>query len=208
MKKCITILTVLITIFVLPAGLFAATKVVMAEGHSFFNRDDAIRQAQRAAVEKAVGVFVHSQTEVEYFVIQKDKIMFRTQGYITRFTILDEDKKNEQFYVRIEARVSPDKIKDDLIAMRILLDSMERPKVMILIEEKYADMASADMRVAETEVTSLLTAKGFDLVDKAQPEEIKRLNQAKQALAGLGDVFCLRSRQIVFVILQKRLPSL
>jgi len=184
MKKCITILTILVTIFVLPAGLFAATKVVMAEGHSFFNKDDAIRQAQRAAVEKAVGVFVHSQTEVENFVIQKDKIMSRTQGYITRFTVLEEEKKNEEFYVKIEAEVSLDKIKDDLIAMRILLDSMERPKVMILIEEKYADMTSADMRVAETEVTSLLTSKGFDLVDKAQLEEIKRRNQAKQALAG------------------------
>ncbi|NQU03872.1 MAG: hypothetical protein HQ589_06975 [Syntrophaceae bacterium] len=184
MKKLLSTLTVVLAITACTAEGIAATKVVVTEGHSFFNKDDAIRQAQRAAVEKAVGVFVHSQTEVENFVIQKDKIMSRTQGYITRFTVLEEEKKSEEFYVKIEAEVSLDKIKDDLIAMRILLDSMERPKVMILVEEEYTDMTPAGMSIAETEVSSLLASKGFDLVDKAQLEELKRRNQAKLALTG------------------------
>jgi len=184
MKKLLSTLTVVLAITACTAEGIAATKVVVTEGHSFFNKDDAIRQAQRAAVEKAVGVFVHSQTEVENFVIQKDKIMSRTQGYITRFTVLEEEKKSEEFYVKIEAEVSLDKIKDDLIAMRILLDSMERPKVMILVEEEYTDMTPAGMNIAETEVSSLLASKGFDLVDKAQLEELKRRNQAKLALTG------------------------
>ncbi len=184
MKKLISTLIVLLAIIACTTEGIATTKVVITEGRSFFNRDDATRQAQRAAVEKAVGVFVHSQTEVENFVIQKDKIMSRTEGYISRFTVLDEEKKGEEFYVKIEAEVSLDKIKDDLIAMRILLDSMERPTVMILVEEEYVDMTPAGMSIAETEISSLLASKGFDLVDKAQLEELKRRNQAKLALTG------------------------
>ena len=184
MKKCISILTVVLAVIACSAEGMAATKVVVTEGLSAFNREDAIRQAQRAAVEKAVGVFVHSRTEVENFVVQKDKIMSRTQGYITRLTVLEEGKKSDAFYVKIEAEVSLDKIKDDLLAMKILLDSLERPKVMVLVEEAYIDMTPAGMRIAETELASLLASKGFDLVDKAQVEELKNRNQAKLALTG------------------------
>lgn len=184
MKKLIVITIMSLALLAFASEGLTESKVVITEGSSFFNREDATRQAQRAAVEKAVGVFVHSQTEVENFVIQKDKIMSRTQGYITRFSVLEEGKKGEEFHVKIEATVSLDKIKDDLIAMKILLESMERPTIMILVEEEYADMTPAGMNIAETEVSSLLASKGFDLVDKAQLAEIKRRNQAKLALAG------------------------
>ncbi|MBN2569859.1 MAG: hypothetical protein JXB42_10565 [Deltaproteobacteria bacterium] len=184
MKKLVLIITVALAIIAPTVEAIATTKVVMSEGRSFFNMEDATRQAQRAAVEKAVGVFVHSQTEVENFVIQKDKIMSRTQGYITRVTVLEERDKTDEFYVKIEAEVSLDKIKDDLVAMRILLDSMEHPTVMVLVEEEYSNMSGSEMNIAETEITSLLASKGFDLVDKAQLDELKRLNQAKLALTG------------------------
>ena len=184
MKQMISICIMLLALCSFASDVLAETKVVVAEGRSFFNMEDATRQAQRAAVEKAVGVFIHSQTEVENFVVQKDRIMSRTQGYITRFSVLEKDSKGEEFYTKIEAVVSLDKIKDDLIAMKILLESMERPTIMVLIEEDYTDMTPAGMSIAETEVSSLLAAKGFDLVDKAQMEAIKRRNQAALALGG------------------------
>ena len=184
MKQMISICIMLLALCSFASDVSAETKVVVAEGSSFFNREDATRQAQRAAVEKAVGVFIHSETEVENFVIQKDRIMSRTQGYITRFSVLEEGAKGEEFYAKIEAVVSLDKIKDDLIAMKILLESMERPTIMVLIEEDYTDMTPAGMSIAETEVSSLLAAQGFDLVDKAQMEAIKRRNQAALALGG------------------------
>ncbi|RLB80686.1 MAG: hypothetical protein DRH17_11320 [Deltaproteobacteria bacterium] len=68
--------------------------------------------------------------------------------------------------------------------MKILLDSMERPKVMVLIEEDYIDMDNMGMDIAATEISSLLAAKGFDLVDKAQIETVKNIDQTRQALAG------------------------
>ncbi len=163
----------------------AAEKTVEVEGISFISKADAIRQAQRAAVEQAVGVFIHSQTEVENFAVKKDKILSRTQGYVTRFTVLNAKTESDNtFTVSIRAVISLDKIKDDLMAMRILLDSMAHPKVMILIEERYVSMDDIGMRLAETELSSLLGAKGFDLVDQAQLAQITATDQSRQALAG------------------------
>ena len=185
MNRLFPIIAMLLAIlFAFATGAGASEKVVEVEGSSFLSREDAIRQAQRSAVELAVGVFIHSKTEVENFAIKKDRIMSRTQGYITRYTILGEEKTEGLYTVRLSATVSMDKIKDDLLAMKILLESMERPKLMILIEEEYIGMDSVGMCLAETEMASLLAAKGFDLVDRAQIEKIRSLDQSRQALAG------------------------
>ncbi|MDO9528812.1 MAG: hypothetical protein Q7J27_06590 [Syntrophales bacterium] len=184
MNKRILLIAVLIVSLAFATGAVAANKVVEVEGNSILSREDAIRQAQRSAVELAVGVFIHSKTETENFVLKKDKIMARTQGYITRFNVLKERKTGNLYRVTINAVVSLDKIKNDLFAMKILLDSMERPNVMILIEEKYIGMDNIGGRFAETELYSLLAAKGFDLVDEGQLEKIRVLAQTRQALAG------------------------
>jgi len=184
MNRLFPIIVTLAILFACATSAGASEKVVEVEGSSFLSREDAIRQAQRSAVELAVGVFIHSKTEVENFAIKKDRIMSRTQGYITRYTILGEEKTEGLYTVRLNATVSMDKIKDDLLAMKILLDSMERPRLMILIEEEYIGMDNIGMCLAEAEISSLLAAKGFDLIDRAQIEKIKSLDQSRLALSG------------------------
>jgi len=165
-------------------GVFAEDRTIETEGVSQVSREDAIRQAQRSAVEEAVGVFINSQTEVENFELKKDKIFSKTQGYIKRFTVLKETREGNLFKLKVSATVSLDKIKDDLIAMKILLESMERPKLMILIDEDYKSMDNLGMGIASTEMASLLGAKGFELVDKSQVDAVMNNNQGRQALAG------------------------
>ncbi len=165
----------------------ADVKTVEAEGISFISRADAVRQAQRASVEQAVGVFVHSRTEMENFEVKKERIFSRTQGYIRRFQIIKELEADGQYIVSIRAQVSLKKIKDDLIAMKILLDAMERPKVMILLEENYTGMAGMGMNFAEAEMLSIFKKKGFELVDENQLRQIKAQDGARQALNGNDD---------------------
>ncbi|MFO7558130.1 MAG: hypothetical protein R6X10_04820 [Desulfobacterales bacterium] len=184
MKKAILLLSGLVIIIFASGTAHSNEKVIETEGVSFSSKQNAIRQAQRAAVEQGVGVFVQSETETANYVLQKDKILARSEGYVTSYKILKEEKKDDRHTVKIKATVSLDKIKDDLIAMKILLESMERPKLMVLVEEDYIDMKKPGMRIAEAELNSLLAAKGFELVDKAQVEKVKEQNKARQALAG------------------------
>ena len=165
-----------------PAG--AADKEVVTEGSSAFSKEDAIRQAQRAAVEEAVGVFIKSETEIKNFALKKDEIYSRTQGYITRFEVLNATTSGKVHQVTIRATVSLDKIKDDLVAMKILLESMQRPTVVVLVEEDFKGMEAIGMNIAGTELASLLTAKGFDLVDQEQIKKANALSEMRQAMAG------------------------
>lgn len=184
MKRVLWLLSSLGTVLLTAIVVFAAEKVVETEGISPISRADAIRQAQRAAVEQAVGVFIQSKTEVSNFVLKKEEILTRTQGYVTRFTILKEESKEKHFTATLRSTVSLDKIKNDLIALKILLEGLERPTLMVLIEEDYIDMAKPQMRIAETEINALLTQKGFELVDKAQLEKAATQYTKRQALAG------------------------
>lgn len=173
-----------LVLMLVPGWASAEDKTVTTVGMSQTSRADAVREAQRAAVEEAVGVFIQSESEMQNFVLQKDKIISRTQGYIKSFDVIKESAQGGEFTVTIQATVSLDMIKDDLIAMKILLDSMERPKVMILIDEDYKSMDNLGMELAGTELSALMGAKGFDLVDKAQVEAAQRKDQSRQALAG------------------------
>ncbi len=185
MIKSVRILLVLFGLSVTTMVAFAAApKVVDTEGASENSKADAIRMAQRAAVEQAVGVFIHSETEVSNFKLKRDDILSRSQGYVTDYRILSENKEDTLFTVRIRATVSMDSIKDDLIAMKILLEGLDRPKLMTLIDEDYLHMARPQMRIAETELNALLAQKGFELVDQAHLERIKDKDQARQAMTG------------------------
>ena len=184
MKIVIIVTTFLLIVFGFMHTALATDKIAIVSGSSELSFEDAIRQAQRQAVEEGVGVFIQSQTEMQNFVLQKDKIISRANGYITNYSLLEKSETNKIFTVKIQATVSLDKIKDDLVAMRILLESMERPKLMVLISEDYKSMDNLGMTIAGTELAAQLQKKGFELVDKTQMEAVKNIDQQQQALAG------------------------
>ncbi len=158
MAKTVSYMTVMLLILVFAAHAYAVDTSVEAEGVSSLSREDAIRQAQRLAVGQAVGVFVQSETEIENFRLKKNRVFSRTEGYITKFDVIEERKVRGIYKVRINAVVSLDKIKDDLMAMKILLESLERPKIMILLREDYRGMDNLGMDIARTELSSLLVS--------------------------------------------------
>ncbi len=184
MKTTMIAVAIICSAICMATPVSAENRVVTTEGISTISKEDAIRQAQRTAVEEGVGVFVQSETEVENYILKKDKIISRTQGYITRYELLSEKKNGDEFTVQIRSTVSLDKIKDDLIALNILLESMDRPKLMVLVEEDYVNMDKVGMQIAETELAAKLGEKGFELVDQAQVQSVREQNQGRQALAG------------------------
>jgi hypothetical protein len=183
-KRILWILSSFAAVLLTITMVSAADNVVETIGISSISRSDAIRQAQRAAVEQSVGVFVHSETEVSNFILKRDEILTRTQGYVTRFRVLNEETKGDYFTASIRATVSLDKIKNDLIALKILLDSLERPTLMVLIDEDYTNISTPQMQIAETELNAQLTERGFELLDKTQLENVAAQNERRQALAG------------------------
>jgi hypothetical protein len=155
----------------------AGEKTVVVEGVGS-SKQEALLQAKRAAVEEGIGVMLSSHTEVENFVLKKDKIITQSFGAVTKYTLLKENHKGDTWQVKIKATVSLDSIKANLMALKILLISMDKPRMMVLIQEKNG-------KNSESTIVDYLRSKKFDLVDPAQAA----------ALMDKKDPFILRAMQ-------------
>ena len=135
-------------------------KTITAEG-SGASKQEALLQAKRAAVEEGIGVVLSSQTEVENFILKKDKVITQSFGSVRSYTAIKEEQKGDTWTVKISAVVSLDSITADLMALKILLISMDKPRTMVLIQEEGGQNA-------ESTIIDYLQNKGFELIDPAQ----------------------------------------
>ncbi len=102
-------------------------------GDAALARDRALRDAQRNAVELAVGVLIDSETLSKNFTVISDEITARSAGYIEGYDLLNERVEEGMLRVTIEARVKMGPLKDDLDR---LIGKMGRPRVLFMIAEQ------------------------------------------------------------------------
>ena len=182
-------LLVLALLAVAPAAWSQETKTVTAEGVAAIQggakdmaRDAALEDAQKRAVEQAIGILIDSQTQVENYQLISDKILSQTKGYITRYNIAGETVEDTLLRVRINAEVSLGRLTDDLSGIGILLGQMHKPRTMIMIAEQnighewYAwwwgyHGQQTDMGVVENTFIDAFTQKGFEFIDHDAAEK-------------------------------------
>ena len=132
--------------------------IILAEGYGS-SKQNALLKAKREAIEIGIGTVLISQTEIRNFEVKKDIVLSRTKGSVKKYDILREEKQpDDVFYLKIKAVVSLASIKEDLVALKILLESMDKPRMMVMIQEE-------DGKSAENAILDYLTEKEFELVD-------------------------------------------
>jgi len=156
------ILSLLSLLLVFSSVIYAADHegdtVILAEGYGS-SKKDALLKAKREAIEIGIGTVLISQTEVRNFEVKKDIILSKTEGSVKKYDIIREEKQaDDLYYVKIKAVVSLASIKEDLAALKILLESMDKPRMMVMI---HGD----DGNLAENAILDYLAEKGFELVD-------------------------------------------
>lgn len=160
-------------------GATSGDKTVVVEGLGA-SKQDALLQAKRNAVEEGIGVILISETEVANFTLQKDRVITQAVGAVRSYSLLKEEQQQDSYYVKIRAVVSLDKITSDLMALKILLISMDKPRTMVLITEENSNRAA-------TSVIDFLKGKGFDIVDPSQTAALLKKDDAFIRKAAAGD---------------------
>ena len=164
-----------------PAISYATTGDKTIEVDGIGNtKKDALLQAKRSAVEEGIGVVLTSQTEVENFMLKKDRVITQSVGSVKSYSLLKAEQKGQEWFVKIRAVVSLDSITADLMALKILLVSMDKPRTMVLISEEEG-------KNTETVIVDYLQSKGFDLVDPAQTAALMEKKADFIQLAIQGD---------------------
>ncbi len=159
----------LATISAAIAGPPGGDITIRAEGFGT-SKSDALLKAKRNAVEQGIGTVLMSETEVSNFELQKDTVLSKTLGAVKRYHLLQEKQlPDNSFYAEIEAVVSGGGKKAGLAALNILLESMNRPRTMVVMQGDPG-------RTAEIAITNFLTEKSFELVDPAVTAALMKQN--------------------------------
>ncbi|HBA88894.1 MAG TPA: hypothetical protein DCZ75_13200 [Geobacter sp.] len=116
-------------------------------------RSTALTNAFRDAVEKGIGVWVQSQTEVKDAALVRDQILTRAEGYVTEHEILKEKVEGNVLVVTIKATVAVDKIGADIRSLVARVSgSMGNPSIAFVLttwERRGENGASSDPSVVE-----------------------------------------------------------
>ena len=98
-------------------------------------RTQALKNAQREAVEQGVGAYVDATTLTQNFEVIRDEIFSASQGFIREFQVLREGRSSggSAYEVVIRADVQDSRIVDTLTALRVLHQKMGNKRVMIVL---------------------------------------------------------------------------
>lgn len=179
------------------------------------SRDEALREAKRDAVEKALGVYVKGETQVENFVLSYHKVLVNSAGYIQSSEVIrDSERKTEDLYcLSIKANVIVDTALKDLLndvqSMCYLQETMNQPRIMIVMTEEMRGRVQRSS-VAEAMLGKALTERCFNLVDKAQVDEIigkdlmKNIASGEDEIKSVDDLDNIDLRPIIDIMIQSQ----
>ncbi len=190
----------------LKVGKNAQGEVVEAEGLAPNEGKDLILikraslvDAQRNAIEKAVGVFVSAKTLVEKAVAIENNILARTDGYIKKYDILSEGVEGSFYKTKIRALVALKDLEKDLKDMSLLnTPELQRPRVLIDVKEEV-DKQILDDDTLQNSLQKSLMAQGFVVVTEERAKEAEILLKGKASSFpfqsdGLGGFVSYRAR--------------
>jgi hypothetical protein len=168
--------------------LFAAEEeTIIAEGSGEgANPEEALINAKRNAIEKGIGTMLLSQTEIENFQVKRDQIISKTMGSVKSYEKLSEGKMADGYFeVKIKAVLSRSSINRDLAAFQILIESMNKPRTMVVIDENNVGNAEPNNSAAETAILQFLKDPyEFELVDPKASAAIRESQEKMANLAG------------------------
>jgi len=164
-----------------PPAAEPKTVRVTAEG---YNRDDALKQALRKALEEGAGVQIAAYSQAENFALIRDTIYSRAAGIVSEYRILEEKEgAGGTFIMTIEATVRPDVVAATWGEVQNVLDQVGRPKILVWIDEEIDERLQPDS-IVESRIEQMFVNIGFDLVERKAIEDIRRREGADAASEG------------------------
>lgn len=177
LRSCLVVLCLAL----LPGLTLAQAKSNLAEvtvtGQGM-DKTEALRDAQRKAVEQAAGTLLYSQSETKDFVLAKDTVLARAAGFVQEYKVLSQSESADGVVeLKIRAIVSKQGIEDTWGVVTNLLQQMGRPKIMVFLRERIGEEVQ-DTSTVQTRIENMLLKNGFQLVDRSQIKAIEQKNLA------------------------------
>jgi hypothetical protein len=135
-------------------------------------RDEALRDAWRRAVEVGVGLVLRAESYMANFQVLEDNIWTSASGYVKTYRVLTEAQDESFYRVTIEAEVDMLKLGTALEDLRIEIDRIGNPRVVVIARE-WTFGTEQPFSVAEGALRQALLSKGFLVLDRERLAEIR-----------------------------------
>jgi len=190
MLKKIVFLLFLIGLFTLNS---AECKVVESTGEALIQNGDigaaknqAIIRAKWAALENAAQVNIKVETIVQNAILVDESIKSEVSGAVKNYTILDEGKDGDTYWVKIKAEVEPKN------AVKTVSIFAKNTSISVLLPVVFPDGRVLESSPLSEKIINELVLQNFEVVDIASlgnPYSIEQLNNAMKN----NDFLTLRS---------------
>lgn len=155
---------------------------VTVEGRAA-DKDAAIQDALRLAVEKGAGQFIHSQTETKDYQVVLDRILSKSAGFVKRYDVIKVTTAADGIVtVKLTAEVAVKAVATEWGEIQILLHQKGKPRLMVVFGEKVDGDIREDSIVG-SEIEKQLLKNDFPLIDKAQLTEIQKKDMAEASFS-------------------------
>ena len=174
------------------AGL-GSTKSVTASGSASGSPSSAgelaLTNTLREAVRKGAGVDILSESKVQNFTMEYDRVMTSSFGYIKSYQVISRKyyTKKQLYVVVVKAEVAKGSPKmDQVLALRMLVKRMKSPRVVIECSENIAGInQTGDSAITKMLLEEMAQKTGFEVFKK---KTINARNQREAMRAKLlGD---------------------
>lgn len=149
-----------------------ATGVAFFEpGRELVAKEKALDDAKRAALEKAIGASVTSNSLVENFQLIKDQVLSRSSGYLHDIKILKETTTSVGTYeVTIEAGTELAFLTNDLDRFQELLGWQKNPRVVVSVDPLVKPENAPSAQKAADILSEILKKHSFTVLDPSKKD--------------------------------------
>lgn len=179
----------LCALFFVMAGLVCRPNAVMAQEVTVVgmgsDKESALRDATRRAVEQVVGTFIDSQTLMEDLVIKLDEVYKKSQGFVKKIVVLEEGLIDGSTY-RLRAKIDVDTDSDaKLMDSLTMIMRLNDPRIVVAVLEKDSSGQIIHNENAESALNSKLLEAGFShVLDTAQVTDLRNAQLLRNIYEG------------------------
>ncbi|MFH1414657.1 MAG: hypothetical protein ABIH89_01055 [Elusimicrobiota bacterium] len=157
--------------------------------------DRAYLDAQRKAIETALGKMYSAKTVVDAGRFIEQTIMAKAEGYIRQWSKLAGPEVQDYpgitekiVWVKIQASVGKDKLKEDTFALEEIQNKLGRPDVVVVIPNAHAAKVIESKLKDKKFTVRDLPGSEKDPVAAAQEEGIEIIIDGKVEVSGAGQI--------------------
>lgn len=166
------------------------------------DKNEALRDAARLAVEQVVGTYIDSRTLMKDLMIQLDEVFKKSNGYVKNIQILNEEKLGDSTY-RIQAKVDVDTTPDGKLIDEItMIMQLNDPRIVVLIFDT-SNGKSTRYEIAESFLNQKLISMNFShVLNSSMVASLNNANFLKH-LAANGTFTGIKDNAADYLVLGK-----